>query len=303
MTGKSFKIRVSGVLIGLAALAAFPALAGENGASADELFAAQRWEKAAAAYGALVAEDPSNAEYWFRLGRARHQLKDFDGARDAYLKAIENGFQPLPRARYHLARALMSLGETEKALTQLEEIAKTGGPSSAVIQNTPEFAPLSDNPRYIAVLEALKPCKEEEYRQFDFWLGEWDVTPAGASKPRAHNSISSAQDGCVVFEQYTAGGFTGMSINFYDSVTGKWHQTWMANDGAAVYLEGGLSDTGAMVMTDKDLPVSTVTGTVNRVTWTPLKDGRVRQHWESSADRSKTWTTVFDGYYSHSVQN
>jgi len=32
--------------------------------------------------------------------------------------------------------------------------------------------------------------------------------------------------------------------------------------------------------------------------WMPLQDGRVRQHWEATTDGGKTWTTVFDGYYS-----
>jgi hypothetical protein len=36
---------------------------------------------------------------------------------------------------------------------------------------------------------------------------------------------------------------------------------------------------------------------VQRITWTPLPDGRVRQHWESTTDGGRTWSTVFDGYY------
>ena len=37
---------------------------------------------------------------------------------------------------------------------------------------------------------------------------------------------------------------------------------------------------------------------IDRTTWTPLEDGRVRQHWESTTDGGKSWSTVFDGYYS-----
>jgi hypothetical protein len=32
--------------------------------------------------------------------------------------------------------------------------------------------------------------------------------------------------------------------------------------------------------------------------WTPLPDGRVRQHFKESSDGGKTWTDWFDGYYS-----
>ena len=36
---------------------------------------------------------------------------------------------------------------------------------------------------------------------------------------------------------------------------------------------------------------------INRITWTPLEDGRVRQRWQASGDGGETWTEVFDGYY------
>ena len=38
--------------------------------------------------------------------------------------------------------------------------------------------------------------------------------------------------------------------------------------------------------------------TLERITWTPLDGGRVRQLWEQSQDQGKTWKSVFDGTYS-----
>ena len=52
-----------------------------------------------------------------------------------------------------------------------------------------------------------------------------------------------------------------------------------------------------MVLSDADLEVSELAGTINRVTWSLLDDGRVRQHWENSSDKGETWTTSFDGFY------
>src|SRR5690348_7204446 len=41
------------------------------------------------------------------------------------------------------------------------------------------------------------PCSTSEYRQFDFWLGDWDVTnPAG--KPAGHNHVIKEYGGCVL---------------------------------------------------------------------------------------------------------
>ena len=71
----------------------------------------------------------------------------------------------------------------------------------------------------------------------------------------------------------------------------------MSNAGSAVYLEGGVDENGAMVMSDEGMTRHEVTGNIGRTTWTPNPDGSVRQHWESSTDGGETWTTVFDGVY------
>ena len=73
----------------------------------------------------------------------------------------------------------------------------------------------------------------------------------------------------------------------------------VGNGGGAVHLQGSLID-GAMVLSDADLAVSEQAGTINRVTWSLLDDGRVRQHWENSSDKGETWTTSFDGFYAKS---
>jgi len=132
-----------------------------------------------------------------------------------------------------------------------------------------------------------KPCISTNHRAFDFWLGEWEVTTPSRKGWKAHNSIKLSNDGCSINEHYiTAGGYQGQSINFYDSKNQHWHQTWIDNQGGALYLSGNFID-GAMVMSDK----------TNRITWTLLSDKRVRQHWQTTADSGKTWTTAFDGYY------
>ncbi|QLC25678.1 tetratricopeptide repeat protein [Parasphingopyxis algicola] len=264
---------------------------------ADALFAAQNWSEAARAYEALLETDAGNGTNWFNLAQARHSAEDHAGARTAYLRAIEAGAAPVPRIRYHLARALMSLGEREAALTELETLAATGGPPASVIRGTVEFAALAEEARFAAVVEALTPCTGPEYRAFDFWLGQWDVTAGAATQPTASSRISSKHGGCVVLEEYDAGGYTGMSINFYDVTSDRWHQSWMANNGVPVYLEGNLDETGAMVLSDADLPISTATGTINRVTWSTNEDGSVRQFWEVSTDGGETWSTAFDGRY------
>src|ERR1700761_4900035 len=135
------------------------------------------------------------------------------------------------------------------------------------------------------------PCSAPEYRQFDFWLGDWDVTnPAG--KVAGHNHVTKEYGGCVLQEHWTgAGGSLGSSFNIYDPVRKVWHQTWVDNGGTLLEIEGGLK-AGSMVMTGEQLQADG-TKLLNRITWTP-KDGKVRQHWETSVDGGKTWATAFD---------
>jgi len=94
-----------------------------------------------------------------------------------------------------------------------------------------------------------------------------------------------------------AGGFSGSSLNVYNADRKKWHQTWADSGGGLLTLEGGLTD-GKMVLTGEAVDAAKPGAvTLNRITWQPLPDGRVRQLWEASVDKGKTWKTAFDGLY------
>ncbi len=265
--------------------------------SADAKYAAQDWQGASNEYQVLLDADAANAQNWYNFARSLHSLEKYAEAEKAYLRAIDAGFANLSFAHFQLARLYMSTGKKAKALDRLEKLVDLGGVPASVISGTAEFSSLAGDKRFDAVITALTPCTAPEYRHFDFWLGEWDVTAAGATQPTASSKISSQQAGCAILEEYTAGAFTGVSINFYDSATERWHQSWMSNAGGAVYLEGGLNDKGEMAMSDEGMTSHDVTGNIGRTTWTPNPDGSVRQHWESSTDGGETWTTVFDGTY------
>ena len=137
-------------------------------------------------------------------------------------------------------------------------------------------------------------CKPAAFREFDFWVGEWDVTnqkpPAGRTPPTSRSKISRILDGCAVLEEYqTPGGYAGKSLNFYDAKVGKWNQVWIDNGATPLFLKGGMEGS-SMVMRDESNPI-------NRITWSPVEGGKVRQHWELSKDGGRTWETSFDGLY------
>jgi hypothetical protein len=142
------------------------------------------------------------------------------------------------------------------------------------------------------------PCSAPEHRQFDFWLGDWEVRdPKG--KEAGRNRIVAIHGGCALLENWNgATGFSGTSLNIYDADRGKWHQTWVDSGGGLLLLDGGLVD-GRMVLGGESLTSDVPPKAARqRITWSPLPDGRVRQLWESSTDGGKTWDVVFDGIYS-----
>jgi len=144
---------------------------------------------------------------------------------------------------------------------------------------------------------AGRACEAAEHRQFDFWVGRWDVYgPKG--KKAGENRIEVIAEGCALLEQWTgSGGFSGKSLNIYDAADRRWHQTWVDSGGTLLVLAGGLVER-SMVMSGVTPSPTDPTRTVQqRITWTPNADGSVRQLWESSADGGKSWTVVFDGRY------
>ena len=140
------------------------------------------------------------------------------------------------------------------------------------------------------------PCKSRpEYRQFDFWVGEWDVrNPQG--QQAGTNSVQLILGDCVIFENWTsARGGHGKSFNVYNAAKGKWQQTWVDNSGGVLELTGEYRD-GAMRFAGESVGRDGAK-TLERLTFTRLGDDRIRQFWEQSADGGKTWTVAFDGTY------
>ena len=140
------------------------------------------------------------------------------------------------------------------------------------------------------------PCAAEAHRQFDFWVGNWEVTnPDG--KVVGTNRITAILGGCVLLEEWqSAGPHSGKSFNIYDAANDKWHQTWVDNGGLLLELDGRLED-GRMVLSGQR-PGRDGGEVRHRITWEPLESGDVRQTWDSSTDGGQSWNTVFNGLYS-----
>ncbi len=138
------------------------------------------------------------------------------------------------------------------------------------------------------------PCSSAEHRQFDFWIGDWQVRkPDGTFA--GINRITREYGGCVVHEHYATGkGYSGESLNVYDAARKVWHQTWVDDSGLLLTLEGSWD--GKSMILEGLAPAPNGTMAKQRITWTPNADGSVRQLWEA-ADAKGAWSVAFDGRY------
>ena len=146
----------------------------------------------------------------------------------------------------------------------------------------------------VPALAQQKPCTDAAYRQFDFWLGKWEVLKSDGTVAGS-NRIEKEYGGCVLHERYvTPKGYTGESLNTYDPSRKVWHQTWVDNTGLLLLLEGQFNGK-SMILEGATVDAAGKT-TKHRITWTPNADRSVRQLWESTNAKG-AWTVAFDGLY------
>ena len=141
-----------------------------------------------------------------------------------------------------------------------------------------------------------KPCDGAEYRQFDFWLGDWTVHQDTALA--GTNSIVLLQNGCIVQENWVGKGgkYTGTSYNFYNPKTTLWQQLWIDNQGSNLQLKGELEE-NAMVLRSDTVMGKDSLQYLHKITWTPVATDHVNQHWQRWNSGDNTWKTLFNGDY------
>ncbi|HET7435808.1 MAG TPA: hypothetical protein VFN10_13950 [Thermoanaerobaculia bacterium] len=240
-----------------------------------------------------------DATAWFREGVAKHDAGDYNAAIAAFAKAREEKYANVPQLDYRTARTLARKGDNAGALDALQRAVNNGfGPLETILAEN-DFLSIRSEARWPEIVAAARksahPCASSaESRQFDFWLGEWDVENAQKQKI-ARSSIQLILDECVIFENFEAsGGYSGKSLSAWDAGEHEWEQHYTDTTGASRYWTGALID-GRMVMT-----TSFARGgakVTQRMTYSKEGADRVRQFIETSTDDGKTWTPGFDGMY------
>ena len=142
-----------------------------------------------------------------------------------------------------------------------------------------------------------RACADAEHRQFDFWVGRWDVSPTGARKVVAHSLIEALYGGCGIRENWMPIGQDagGGSLSSYVPAEHAWRQTWVDSSGSRAEFKGGW--TGAAMVITGPWPLPDGRPRLVRMTYTPNPDGSVRQAGEASFDAGRSWAPTFDFTY------
>ncbi len=278
----------------------------DSAGAADAAYTAHDWVKAEELYSALVKQNPDRARLWYRLGTAQRANKHYDAALASFAKAKELGANKgLPGfiVDYEVASTQAAAGDPKKALEMLKASANAGYSQVDRIEKDTEWSGLRQDPQFAALAKQVHhnaaPCEDAEFRQFDFWVGDWDVVPSGSDVAAGTSHISKEMGGCVVWENWTSAGvagYFGKSYNTYNPNLHRWEQYWVDNAAGTMFFHGGLKD-GVMDYWTDDIPQPNGDVLRRHLQFFNLGQDRVRQFSQGSKDGGKTWAVEYDLTY------
>jgi tetratricopeptide (TPR) repeat protein len=269
---------------------------------ANAAYETKDWEKTAKLYGELsreITEPPPRV--WLRLGAALRSLGKYDEALAAFEKANQSGAGLF--GEYGKACVYAALKQPEKAFSALDSAVKQGYADPENLQSDPNLAALRSDARFAKIVEQAKenqrPCAyAAENRQFDFWLGEWEVSTTQGAVPAGNSKIELILEDCVVQENWKSlsSMYAGKSYNIYNAALKRWEQYWVDNVGGNIFFYGGLKD-GVMDYWTDELPQSDGTKLRRHLQFIKMGPDRVRQFSQGSSDGGKTWKVEYDFTY------
>lgn len=272
---------------------------------ADSLYAAGQFAGAVPLYEEQLKENAHKHDAPMRnkLGLCYLGLKNYALA----ARTFEEVYRINPRQPgifLNRAKAYSGAGEMALCVQMLDSALHVGRFANFdLLENDPAFENLRHDSRYAPVHDrvyaAAYPCANlHEARQFDFWLGDWDVyQTADLTIKTGFNRITKQAGGCIILESWeSVSPHRGMSLNYYDPVSLTWKQKWAGSSQDITEFGEGRLEGNTMKFTWQSLNPDG-TSSPGRLTFTNLAPGKVRQHSEVSSDGGATWQTVYDFTY------
>jgi hypothetical protein len=159
--------------------------------------------------------------------------------------------------------------------------------------------PAEPTPPAATPASAVKPsCASAEHRQFDFWVGDWDVSIRARPSPtsdawgdgKGTQHVESLLGGCVIAENFSAdgpgGAWAGKSYSMWQPQLGKWRQTWVDDGGSFLAFTGGV-ESGVMTLYGEPRTVKDVRVQM-RMVFKDVTPDSLHWEWQRSTDEWKT---------------
>jgi tetratricopeptide (TPR) repeat protein len=273
---------------------------------ADSIFNSQNYVLAKIEYENILKTDPGTALSWNRLAFSCYNLGQYDDAIKHFTKSLSlnPNDQLKPFVLIRLAKSYGAKNDKENALIFLQKAVEAGSLNWNEISTDKNLQLLKNEAGFTKIKEMLfakvNPCMSNpKNREFDFWIGDWDVVDTKTGRKAGTNTITIASGGCVLMENWmdATEANTGTSINYVNTETGKWEQIYKDNQaGMPVKYTDGECINGVMkfAVTMKGSDGKMQTG---RFVFEKKSSDEVRQYQEITADEGKTWTMLFDLTY------
>ena len=290
----------------LSASTAFAQSGKDLDTQASEAYSHQQWDKSEQLYSKLAQADPANARYWYRYGVSARAGQHYEAALHAFDEAKEKGQgKGLPAfvVDYDIASTQAALGHTDQAFAALKSATSAGYAQPGKLEADAAWNPLRSDPRYVELLDQARhnqaPCKySPESRQFDFWVGDWDVVSTADGHSVGSSHIAHELGDCVIWENWTSANlpYAGKSYNVYNANLKRWEQFWVDNSAGTIFFYGNLKD-GIMDYWTDEIPQPSGPATRRHLQFFNLGPDTVRQFSQQSTDGGKTWTVEYDFTY------
>lgn len=275
-----------------------------NFRQADSLFLAKDFNAAGKIYQSLIRDTSTDAFHLNRLGYTELQEQKFTISEKHFMMALQAHPPPGIKASVYSRLAMLKALQKQEspAFVFLDSAIQAGYISLNELDSSANFNNLRSLPsfkeRREKLFNSLYPCfNNQQAREFDFWIGEWNVFVTGTTALAGHSIIQKISGGCAILENWNSSLSEGKSLNFIDDSTGKWKQVWVGSypNGKQDFVNGVYSE-GAMRFT---FTTRDAQGIINQGKFTFFNEGanQVRQLSETSADSGKTWNVNYDFTY------
>jgi hypothetical protein len=137
---------------------------------------------------------------------------------------------------------------------------------------------------------------EQADHDFDFWLGDWELS--WAENKHGRNQIRRILDEAIIQENFETEGYRGMSLSALSKEDHRWHQSWVDSSGAYLDFAGEFNH-GKMILRRDGIadgkPVR------QRMVWYDIAGDNFQWNWERSENHGETWQVVWNIQYKRRV--